>query len=153
MAEPISPFKPIIKTNTGRVQELILGMGNNQQARASDVNPLITFLNAIAGVNVSTSTTAGNTQTLNTVNGKFTTATLTTAPTSGTGSPVTALTVTDSLVTANSTVMCVIQAYSGSTGQPAIIRVVPSTGSFVITVANVGTAVLNGTITVKFFVL
>lgn len=149
---PNTPLKPIIKTDNGRLQELTPGVGENQPARASDVNPIITFLNERTGVNATTGTT-GNSTTINAFAGKFTTATLTTAVTSGTGSPVTALTVTNNLVTTSSIVLAQISAYGGTTGQPAIIRTVPAAGSFVISVANVGTAVLNGTITVRFIVL
>lgn len=153
MAAATSPLQPIVITSQGRVSQLELGVGNNQQARASDVNPIIAYLNALAGVNSVVSGTASNTQTINATSGKFTTATLTTSPTSGTGSPVTALTITNSLVTSTSMILVSIQSYAGTTGQPSIIRAVPSAGSFVLTVANVGTAVLNGAISVKFIVL
>jgi hypothetical protein len=146
-----SPLEPVVKQSKGRVAQLDLGVGENQFTRASDVNPIIEFVNAKAAVNAST-TTAGNTPTINTIAGYFTTGTLTTAPTSGTGSPVTALTLTNSNIAATSIVFAVITAYGGTTGQPAISRVVPAAGSASIVIANVGTAVLNGTIQVKFIV-
>lgn len=153
MSATTSPLQPIIVANQGRVAQLELGAGNNQQARASDVNPIIAMLNGLSGVNSIVATSAGNTQTINATSGKFTTATLTTGVTGGTGSPVTALTITDNLVTSSSMIIASIQSYAGSTGQPVIIRAVPSAGSFVLTVANVGVAVLNGAIVVKFIVL
>ena len=152
MASPTSPLNPIVTQSKGRVAQLELGQGNNQQARASDVNQIIDYLNARASQNGAT-TSAGNTPTINAVAGYFISAGLTTAPTSGTGSPVTTITLTNSFITSSSMVVAVITAYGGTTGQPSIVRVVPSTGSASIVVANVGTAVLNGTIGVKFFVI
>jgi len=146
-----SPIEPIVKASKGRLAQLDLGVGENQVVRASDLNPIIEYLNAKTGVNVST-TSASNTPTINAVAGKFTTATLTTSPTSGTGSPVTSLTLTNSNIAATSIVYAVITAYGGTTGQPAISRVVPAAGSATIVIANVGTAVLNGTIEVRFIV-
>ena len=154
MAAPITkPLSPIVTQSRGRIAQLIPGVGLNQQARASDVNQIISFLNNLSGLNSTIASSTGNTQTINSVAGKFTTATLTTGPTGGVGSPVTSFTITNSLVKSTSMIIAVTQSYAGTTGQPSIIRVVPSDGSFIITVSNVGVAVLNGAISVKFIVL
>lgn len=154
MSAPITnPLQPIITQSQGRVNQLELGVGLNQPARASDLNPVINYLNARAGVNKVTATSASNTPTVNGVCGKFTSATLTTSPTSGTGSPVTALTVTNTSITANSIVIAQITTYGGTTGVPVIAKIAPSANSVVLTIANVGTAVLNGAVTITFIVL
>jgi len=154
MAAPVpSPLQPIITSSQGRVAQLEPGVGLNQPARASDHNAIVAYLNDRAGVNKTTATSASNTPTINAVAGQFTSASLTTSPTGGTGSPVTALTVTNSLVTASSIVIAQITTYGGTTGAPSIIKIAPAAGSFVLTVANVGVAVLNGAVTITFIVL
>tara|TARA_R110000868_G_scaffold14414_2_gene67068 strand:+ start:58848 stop:59312 length:465 start_codon:yes stop_codon:yes gene_type:complete len=154
MAAPInSPLQPIITSSQGRVNQLEPGVGLNQQARASDFNAVVAYLNARAGVNKTTATSASNTPTINAVAGKFTSATLTTSPTGGTGSPVTALTITNNTVTTDSIVIAQITTYGGTTGAPVIAKIAPGSGSIVLTIANVGVAVLNGAVTITFIVL
>lgn len=139
-----------IKTKVGRLAQLEGGTGNNQPARASDVNPIIDLLNGILGENQQT-TTAGNTPTINANTGKFTTATLTTAAnTSAT------ITLTNSKITSTSNVLVYIEGYSGTystNGVPRVFRVTPAAGSVAIVIGNISANALNGTLTLKFIVL
>jgi hypothetical protein len=139
-----------IKTKVGRIAQLEGGTGNNQPARASDVNPIIDLLNGVLGENQQT-TTASNTPTINARCGKFTTATLTTAANTGT-----TITLTNSNITTTSNVLVYVEAYSGTystNGVPMVFKVLPNTGSATITLGNISANALNGTVTLKFIVL
>ena len=88
-----------IKTISRRIYQLEGGTGNNQPARASDVNPIIDWVNNRSDVNTAANavtasgTTTAQTATLNTYSGTITSATLATAI--GTAS----ITVTDAYCT------------------------------------------------------
>lgn len=137
-----------IKLVRSRLVQLEGGLGNNQQVRASDFNPVVDYLNNRMSDNTTnTVTLSSNAGTINTEYGTITTESLTTA---AAGSQ--ALTITNSKCTANSMVMAVLSGYSG-TGTPVITKVVPAAGSFVITVHNLaGAAALNAALTIKFVI-
>ena len=142
-----------IKTISRRIYQLEGGTGNNQPARASDVNPIIDWVNNRSDVTttnnaVTTTGTTAQVGTLNAISGTITTATLTV-----TVGQKTTITITDAYCTANSTVMAVIADANVGTGAVYIASVVPSAGSFVITLVN--GIVLTGTPTakIKFIIL
>jgi hypothetical protein len=142
-----------IKTISRRIYQLEGGTGNNQPARASDVNPIIDWVNNRSDVNTAANAVTGSATaaTLNTVSGTITTASLTTAAASA---ATVNYTVTDAYCTANSTVLVQIAGGTSTTGVPYIFKVVPSAGSFVISFVNVHpSAALNGTLIFKFIIL
>lgn len=143
----------LIRTRSRRILQLEGGPGNNQPARASDVNPVITWINnrsdttTAANTATATGTTTANTVTLNTISGTITTTSLT-----GLVNTATAITVTNANCTANSTVLVQVSGGTYTTGLPVVTSVVPSAGSFVINLQNIlGT--FNGTVVVKFIIL
>lgn len=145
-----TPLSPVIKTSVGRIAQLELRVGENQFVRASDVNQAINYLNDRAAANKGTVTQATSTTTgvtLNTKAGTITCFTSTAATT-----VAAEFTLTNSSITASSMVMGMISAYSGTTGHPAVVSIIPSAGSAVIKVVNTGTAVLNGIYKVSFIV-
>lgn len=141
------PLLNKIKTKSNRIAQLEPGTGNNQPARASDVNPILDWINNRSDVNTAINTASGNTPTLNTISGTITTASLATAA-GGTQD----ITVTNAYCTANSTVLAIVSATS-SAGVPVVARVTPSAGSFVVRLVNAGTVALNNTVTFKFIIL
>lgn len=141
------PILDKIKTKSRRIAQLEPGTGNNQPARASDVNPVIEWINQRSDVNTVANTASGNTPTLNAISGTITTASLNTAA-GGTQD----ITVTNAYCTANSTILAIVSATS-SAGVPVVARVTPSAGSFVVRLVNAGTAALNNTVTFKFIIL
>lgn len=144
------PLLDKIKTKSSRIAQLEPGTGNNQPARASDVNPIIDWVNNRSDVNTAANAVTGSATaaTINALSGTITTASLTTA----TNTAVT-YTVTDAYCTANSTVLASISGGSFTTGAPVILRVVPSAGSFQIIFRNIDAASLNGTVIFKFIIL
>lgn len=149
------PLLQSIKIYSGRVAQGKRPVGNNQQGRASDINPVINWINQRSDVNtaantVTTSAFAANaaTATLNAISGTITTTTLTV-----TAGLKQTITVTNSACTANSTVLAVITDANVGTGAVYIASVVPAAESFVITLVN--GVVLTGTPTVriKFIIL
>jgi hypothetical protein len=144
-----------IKTISRRIYQLEGGTGNNQPARASDVNPIIQWVNDRSDVNTATNavTSSGGTinaqtGTINAISGTITTATLTT-----TAANKTTITITDAYCTANSTVMAVIANANVGTGAVYIASVVPAAGSFVITLVNGITLTGTPTAVIKFVIL
>jgi hypothetical protein len=140
-----------IRTLSRRLVQLEGGTGNNQPARASDVNPIIDWVNNRSDVTTAanTATSASAAATLNALSGTITTESLTTAAVT-----TATLTVTDAYCTASSTVLVQIAGGSYTTGEPVVIKVVPSAGSFVISFRNVhATNALNGTLIFKFIIL
>lgn len=141
------PLLKPIKIYSGRIAQLKRPVGNNQQGRASDINPVIDWINQRSDVSTVANTASGNTPTLNAISGTITTASLATLADAGQD-----ITVTNSFATANSTIIAVVSSTS-SAGVPIITRVTPSAGSFVVRIVNVGTAALNNTVTFKFIIL
>lgn len=142
-----------IKTISRRLVQLEGGTGNNQPARASDVNPIIDWVNNRSDVTTVANAVTGSATaaTLNAISGTVTTASLTTAAASA---ATVNYTVTDAYCTANSTVVVLVSGGSFTTGVPHIVKVVPSAGSFVISFVNVHpSAALNGTVVFKFIIL
>jgi hypothetical protein len=141
----------LIRTGAGRLSQLTGGAGSNAPARAQDVNPLITWVRDRSGDTTATNaaTSASAAVTLNTTSGTITTEALTTAAVT-----TATLTVTNSKCTSSSTVLVQISGGTSTTGSPVIIKVVPGSGSFVITFINVAAAAaLNGTLVFKFIIL
>jgi len=142
-----------IKTISRRIYQLEGGTGNNQPARASDVNPIIDWVNNRSDVNtaVNTVTTTGTTAqvgTLNAISGTVTTATLTV-----TAAQKTTVTITNAYCTASSTVMAVVADANVGTGAVYIASVVPAAGSFVVTLVNGITLTGTPTANIKFIIL
>jgi hypothetical protein len=140
-----------IRTLSRRIVQLEGGTGNNQPARASDVNPIIQWVNDRSDITTAANAVTGSATaaTINAISGTITTASLTTAA----NTSVT-YTVTDAYCTTSSTVLVNIAGGSSSAGLPLILRVVPGNGSFVITFRNFdGTNALNGNLIFKFIIL
>jgi hypothetical protein len=140
-----------IKTKSNRLAQLEGGPGNNQPARASDVNPIMDWINNRSNevTAASTGTSASAAVTINAISGTITTESLTTAAVT-----VATLTVTNSYCTANSTVLVQMCGGSYTTGVPVVIKAVPAAGSFVISFVNThASAALNGTLKFKFIIL
>jgi hypothetical protein len=144
-----------IKTKSNRIAQLEPGTGNNQPARASDVNPIFDWINNRADVNTAanTVTTSGGTATaqtgtLNAISGTITSATLT-----NTASTKTTITVTNAYCTASSTVLAVISGVTIGTGTIFIQSVVPSAGSFQITLSNPVALTGTASVNIKFIIL
>lgn len=139
------PLLQSIKIYSGRVAQGKRPVGNNQQGRASDINPVINWINQRSDVNTAANTATGNSVTLNTTSGTVTSGTLATLTSLGNNS----VTVTNDKCTASSTVLVTVTATG--TGTVAVAKVVASNGSFVVTFANIGA--ITGTITFKFIIL
>ncbi len=143
-------FLSKIKLNRGREVQLKPGVAQNQQVRASDFNPIVDYLNA--GKNDSVVVpTASTTPTINSRVGQFTTGNLTIAGVAANSTIV----VTNSTVTATSLINVQVVGFSGTfvtDGIPIVVKVVPATGSFTVTVVNVhATAAMTAkTLTLQF---
>jgi len=154
------PLLDKIKTKSRRIAQLEPGPGANQPARASDVNPLIDWVNNRSDVNTvaNAATTSGGSQTaqtlptsapsLNVISGTITTASLAT-----TAATKTTITVADAYCTANSTVLAMITDANVGTGAVYIASVVPAAGSFTITLVNGITLTGTPTVRIKFIIL
>ena len=137
-----------IKLGRGRFEQHTKGLGQNQLVRASEFNVIVDYLNerkSDNATNVATLTAGAGT--INSVYGTITTQDLTTI-----AGGVESFTITNSACTVNSMVLTVISDYGG-TGVPIIYKVVPSAGSFVITVSNQSAAPLDEPITIKFLII
>ena len=134
-----------IRTISRRIVQLEGGPGNNQPARASDVNPIIEWVNDRSDLSTITNTATGNAVTLNAISGVVTSGALTL-----TASAPNDVVVTNAYCTANSTVICIVTS-GPTTGSVAVAKVVAANGAFTATFVNVG--VITGTITFKFIIL
>jgi len=134
-----------IRTLSRRIVQLEGGTGNNQPARASDVNPIIDWVNTRSDVNTVANAATGNAVTLNALSGTVTSGTIATL----TSLALNDVVVTNAYCTASSTVLCVVTAVG--TGAAAITKVVPAAGSFTVTLGNIGA--ITGTVTFKFIIL
>jgi hypothetical protein len=139
------PLLKSIKIYSGRIAQLKRPIGNNQQGRASDINPIIDWVNQRSDVNTAANAATGNAVTLNTASGTVTSGTIATLTADATN----AVTVNNILCTANSTVLVTITATG--TGAVAVSKVVASNGSFVVSFTNL--TAITGTITFKFIIL
>jgi len=137
-----------IKIGRGRFDQHVKGTGQNQQVRASEFNVIVDYLNERKSENTTNvvTLTAGE-GTIDSVYGTITTQDLTTI-----AGGIESFTITNSTCTENSMVLTTISNYGG-TGVPIIFRVVPSAGSFVITVTNQSAAPLDEPITIKFLII
>ena len=155
------PLLQSIKIYSGRVAQGKRPVGNNQQGRASDINPIIKWVNDRSDVNtvanaVTTSAfTANNaTATINAVSGTITTTSLSVAGAgSGAVNTKNTITVTNSFCTANSTVLAIITDTNVGTGAIYIASVTPSAGSFIITMVNGIALTGSPTARIKFIIL
>lgn len=100
-----------------------------------------------AGIAANAGTESSNAVTLNTVAGTITTASLSTA---AAGTYV--ITLTNSTVAATSNVQAAVYDKTNTTPGVLIQSIVPAAGSVVITLKNNGSAALNGTCVVAFWV-
>jgi hypothetical protein len=134
-----------IKTISRRIVQLEGGTGNNQPARASDVNPIIQWVNNRSDVTTAANTATGNAVTLNAFSGTVISGTIATL----TSLALNDVVVTNAYCTPSSTVLCVVTAVG--TGAAVITKVVPAAGSFTVTLGNIGA--ITGTVTFKFIIL
>ena len=137
-----------IKLGRGRFDQHTKGLGQNQLVRASEFNEIVDYLNERKSDNTTNvvTLTAGE-GTIDEVYGTITTQDLTTL-----AGAIESFTIINSACTANSMVLATISNYGG-TGVPIIFKVVPSAGSFVITVSNQSAAPLDEPITIKFLII
>ncbi len=151
-----TPLQPIVTQSRGRLEQLEGGVGNNQQARASDINPIIDYVNDRSSLNkvvatASAGTATAATVTINGTTGTFTTVGMTAATTVGV-----TVTVTNSSVLPTSNVIAWISGFGGTwdtNGCPVIGVVDPGAGSFVIDIVNAGTNTMTTqTLTISFIV-
>lgn len=148
-----NPLDKIITLTPGRIAQLEGGVGNNQFARASEVNPIIDYLNPRSGATAGTVTQLTSTATgvtLNSLAGIITCYTSTAATTVGA-----TFTLTNSFITTTSIVYAVVTGYTGTlstNGFPEVTSVIPAAGSAQITIVNSGTNALSGVVTVSFIV-
>lgn len=63
------------------------------------------------------------------------------------------LTVTNSLCTANSVILCSLSNFGANDAKMSVARVIPGAGSFVVQAKNEGAAALNGNIVLAFWIL
>lgn len=158
------PLLKSIKIYSGRVAQGKRPVGNNQQGRASDINPIIDWVNQRSDTNttanaVTTPAFAGNsaTVTLNALSGTITTTDLSVAGAgSGAAGARNTITVFNSACTPNSTVLAVISSAVVGTGAVYIASVTPSVtpGVFNIMLVN-GLALTGGSniLKIKFVIL
>ncbi len=143
-----SPLQPIKTSGAGftpnRVAQLEGGVGNNQQARASDVNPIIDYLNARSGDNATSSSQTGTTATINSPTGSLTFTSQSIAADASAS-----YTITDSYSTTNSVPHVVVTAATAG-ALPVVSKVVPSNGSFVVTIVNETGATTYTSVSFKF---
>lgn len=141
-----------IATESGRISQLELGVGNNQPARASDVNPIIDFLNDRAAANKGTVTQASTISTGVTLN--YNAGTITTVSSTLAADTTASFVVTNSKVVASSIILPSLSYPTTATGEPVIDRIIPALGSFTITIRNVSAAAaLNNSMAISFIVL
>jgi hypothetical protein len=146
---PNTPVSKIVTSSIGRGAELQYGPGNNQYARASDVNPIINALNNFSLANASvnavtqlTSTTTG--VTLNAITGVITMF----------GSTITAgssasFVLTNSNITSNSLIFAITSGGANNSAQ--LVSAQPASGSATFTVSVPTGATATGTTPVKVF--
>lgn len=121
-----------------------IGNGQNPQSVAANAAQIA----AIAGCYAAnTATLSTNAVTKNTQCANVTSESLTTAA----GASIT-ITVTNSLVTATSSVSISAFMLSSTTGKPQIQSITPASGSFTAVLKNVGSAAFNGTLILPFYV-
>lgn len=148
-----TPLASIVTSSIGRGAELKYGPGNNQYARASDVNPIIDYIDSRAGVNAGTVTQATSTSTGVTLNSYAGIITMFAGTIAASGN--TSFTLTNSNITSTSIVQAQIVQGGAAGSLPVVVSVVPSNGSAVITIANVSTATATGanSLKISFIVL
>lgn len=141
-----TPIPSIVTSSIGRGSELKYGPGNNQYARASDVNPIIDYLDARAGINAVSTSQTGTTSTINALAGSATFTTQSIAA----GSTAT-YTITNSNVSTNSIINVTVTAATAG-AVPIVTKVVSSAGSFAVTVLNFTGATTYTSISFSFLI-
>lgn len=142
-----TPLAPIVTDIIGRTAELKGGAGNNQQARASDVNPIINLVNGQAGVNATSVTQTTSNATGVTANGTAVKVTLFSSATYLATGVTCSFTLTNSSITANSIILPSINFTSTSVTAIEVTSIKPSAGSAIVTIKNIGTGTTDTTIT------
>jgi hypothetical protein len=140
-----TPIPSIVTSSIGRGSELKYGPGNNQYARASDVNPIIDYLNVRAGVNVVPASVSAASYTYTSSAPAGTIAFTTTI----TGSTTTTLTINNPLAATTSLVFASIKSFTG--GSPVIQTVTCGNGTITIVILN--TSVTAGSVLTLSFLL
>lgn len=146
-----NPLAKIVTSSIGRGAELKYGPGNNQYARASDVNPIIDYINNHDSANIRSSS-GSNTPTINAYSGRVVTASLSTA-----GGATSTITITNAYAAVGKVVNIQIEAYAGTlstNGIPVIYRAVCGAGSITVVVLNTHASnALSGALTFTFTLL
>lgn len=136
-----TPISSIVTSSIGRGAELKYGPGNNQYARASDVNPIIDYLDARAGINAGAVTQATSTSTAVTLNSYA--GVITMFAGSITANNSVSFTLNNTSITSTSIVVAVVSGFQGTlgtNGYPAVTAVYPANGSATIQVSNIAAA-------------
>jgi hypothetical protein len=122
---------------------LLSGPQDPSQLNAT-INNLIVQMNAVYGLGVPLSASGTTAATCNALRCTISVTGLVTADA---GALSAVMTVTNTMVTASSTVHCQVNGYGGTTGVPTVVNVTPAAGSFGFQVQNTSTTqALNGTV-------
>lgn len=149
-----APLDKIVILPPGRLNQEKLGVGNNQFTRASDVNPIIDYLNTRSSINGSSVTQLTSTATGVTLNGNIGTVVMFTSTAATTVGATFVL--TNANISAASIVLAQVNGYTGTlstNGFPVVTSVIPAAGTAQVTVVNAGTNALSGVVTICFLVL
>lgn len=126
---------------------LLSGPQDPSQLNAT-LNGLIVQMNQTYGLGVNTTASGTTAVTASSLRAKISITGLTTAASTLSAT----VTVTNTLVAANSNVLCQTNGYSG-TGIPIVVNIVPAAGSFTFAIQNVSTgAALNATVPISCIV-
>ena len=138
--------------NIGTNGERVITVGNQVGAAGVTVESGTAGMSLNAGglldIELLTDSDASAAVTINANNGYATFTGLTTA--AGASQE---FTITNSLCTSTSAIICTMANLGANDGQMGITRVFPDTGSFVVTGENFGAAAVNGNITITFWIL
>ena len=118
--------------------------GSTPQSVAASAFQIAAIAAGVVG-NTATSTSAAGT--LNTLSGKIITEALTTAVAS-----TYAMVLTNSIITATSTVQAEVFSLTNTTPGFQVTAIVPAAGSCTITCTNNGAAAINGTVVITFYI-
>ena len=138
---PNTPFQKIVTASQGRGAELKYGPGNNQYARASDVNPVIDGVNALNFSNATNNQVTQLTSNITGVTLNATTGVITMYLTSLTAGSSATFTMTNSNIISTSVVIATATCATASTAFVVGINPASAGGSATVSVSNIsGTA-------------
>lgn len=149
---PNTPVSKIVTSSIGRGAELQYGPGNNQYARASDVNPIINALNNFSfanAINNSVTQITGLTTgvTLNAVTGVITCSAAAGLASAGTAT----FTLTNSSITSTSVIFAVATCTTGSTAIVVAANPASTGGSATVSLYNPSGTATGNTNPIKIY--